>query len=234
AEARRDLVIDDAENQQYEADDSVKRRRSPHDAPPLAPASRLNRALGEKQRNQNEAQEVDQIPGVDDAGNHLREMIRDGKVAQQIGNPSRAVDLRRPGNDIEDEQRAEAGNRRDDLVLRDRAGEEADRDEGQRQQPQPEVTRHHDADLGISEDDEDDGKDRGQSGHDQHEGGGREEFARDSFAGADRGRQQELVGAGAFFLGEGPHGDGRDQDDQHDGQIVQERLDDTLVEVHVL
>ena len=86
--------------------------------PPLAPASRLNRALGEKQRNQDEAQEVDEISGVDDTANHLREMIRDRKIAQQVGSPSGAAGLRGPGNHVQDEQRAKAGYRCDDLVRR--------------------------------------------------------------------------------------------------------------------
>src|SRR5215469_3196572 len=51
-----DLMVDNPEDQKNQADDAVERRRPSHVAVvPLTPARRLNRALGEEQRHEDEA-----------------------------------------------------------------------------------------------------------------------------------------------------------------------------------
>src|ERR1700722_10210025 len=79
--AARNKIVNQPEREQNQAENSVKRRRSPHPPPTLPPPRRLDRSLGQEQGYEDETQEINDVARVDDTGDHLREVVGQRQIA---------------------------------------------------------------------------------------------------------------------------------------------------------
>ena len=112
--------------------------------------------------------------------------------------------------------------------------EEADGDERGAHQEQAQIAREPGRQLGIAEGEDENGQQGRQAEQDGQEDQGGEVLAQDDLADRERRRVEELVGARLLLLGQQPHGQERDDEDEDDAHVVEQGREDHLVDVDLL
>ena len=136
-----------------------------------------------------------------------------------------------PAQDPEQQQQGESADSRHDLVARRARHQQAQSDERAAHQGQSEVAGQDRADLRLAVPEEDAHVDGGHPQHQEEQRKRAEELAENDLQVAQRRRQQQLDGARALFLRVGARGEERQDEQQDDRGVREERPDHELVDV---
>src|SRR5947209_8697286 len=183
-------------------------RPNPGSSGSSLPPARFESAEREEEREGDEVQVVHDVLRVEHALGEVVVVLEDREVLEHLA-PRAARVVRAPPDDPEHQENAERRDRGDDLVLGQRRGEEAHRDERAAHEEEPEVARRHRSPLEPCEGDDDP---RVEEREREHEEG---EDAVEEVAGDERKDRHDHIGDRRrevqphLFLEDRPHPHGR-------------------------
>src|SRR5437016_7123782 len=197
-------------------------RPNPGSSGSSLPPARFESAEREEEREGDEVQVVHDVLRVEHALGEVVVVLEDREVLEHLA-PRAARVVRAPPDDPEHQENAERRDRGDDLVLGQRRGEEAHRDERATHEEEPEVARRHRSPLEPCKGDDDPRVEEREREHERVERERGEVLPSQHGAVAHRVREQELDRARAPPFGDEPHRHQRHQQKEDDADIREQR-----------
>jgi len=187
----------------------------------------------EKETEEDKAEVVDNVCGVQNASCHVVKVLEKGNVVEDIF-PYSTRRASRPVQDPEKEKSAKGQHGGDNLVFCDRREEDSYGNECCPHQEEAQIAVQDGSEFRVSVCKCEEREDASQKKHHKEHKKGCEEFAQDNLVYRDWRCVEQFVCLSFLFFGEEPHGEKRNREKEYDADVMEEGRVDHLIDVELL